>query len=150
MHDGACFVDLRVIYGQEVTSICNYSTPYRIPEFSPITYYLYDGIEFTINTHFERTAAVNLNDVQITRLAPHADTALFQGFYVDGTVPVCLNTWLNRCTHTFDQDASCDPCEYSVTVSGYDSSTDDNVYVSNVATSNGTVPCIVPLPGKNN
>ena len=125
---------------------CNYSTPYPIPESSG--YYLYDGIDLTINTYYDRTAAVTWDSVRITRPSPHATTTFFNGFFAFGT-PSCQSVWLNRCTHTFVQDSSCDPCEFSVTVSAFDSSTDFTEFVSNVAANTGTVFCIVSVRGKN-
>ena len=78
---------------------CNYSTPFPIAESTE--YYLYDGIELTLNTHYDLIAAVNLQSVQITRLPTYSRTAVFQGFFGAGT-PSCHSVWLNRCTNTFD------------------------------------------------
>ena len=130
-----------MIDGQDVTSTCNYSTPYPVPESTE--YYLYDGIDLTINTHFDLATAVNLISVQITRVAPHTSVALFQGFRGAGT-PGCLNAWQNRCSqHTFDRDSNCDSCDFSVTLSDYDPSIDETAYASNVAANTGSVPCDV-------
>ena len=124
---------------------CNYSTPYPIPESTE--YYLYDRIGFTISSYYERTAVVDLRSVFITRPPPRASTTLFNSFFIGGA-PRCLNAWENRCNYTFDQDDSCGPCNFSVTVSDYNTSTDDIEYVSYIETNTGTQPCFVPLPGK--
>ena len=138
------FVDVSVIDGQAVSMTCNYSTPYPIPESDG--YYLYDGIDLTINTNFVPTSAVNLQNAQITRIPMHLSTTLFRGIFDLGT-PACLSVWENRCAHTFDQDGSCDPCGYSITLSGYDTSTDDIEYLSTIATSGGTESCNIALTG---
>ena len=142
--------DFTIVNGQVLALTCNYSTPYTIPESSPTEYYLYDGINFTVYSSFERVANVSLINVEIFRTQALSGTVPFRGFYVAGTPVVCLAAWLNRCTYTFDQDSSCDPCEFSVTVSGYDSSTDDTEYRCVVQTTNGTVSTSVVLAGKTN
>ena len=128
---------------------CDYNTPYSIPETSPTEFYLYDGINFTMNIYFEyiNGSLIPLN-VQITRVRPHSTTFLFRGIFCLGRV-ACLNFWRNRCTHTFDQDDTCNPCEYSVTTSSYNSSIDDTQYVSGFATTIGTEFCIIDLSGNN-
>ena len=138
--------DFTKVVGQNVTVTCNYSTPYPIPESSPTEYYLYDGIDLTINTFYRPLTAVILDSVQITRIASLPSLFLFRGFFGAGT-PSFFNAWAGRCTHTFDQDDSCDPCEFSVTLSGYNTSTDDAAYVSAVGASSGTESCTVNLEG---
>ena len=135
-----------MVNNQNVAVTCNYSTPYPIPESSPTEYYLYNGINFTINTHYQLTVASELLSVQITRASPNTDQSLFHGVFTAGS-PGCQNTWLNRCTHTFVQDSSCDPCDYSVTVSGYDTSTDDIEYVTAVEAFSANESCRVTLTG---
>ena len=97
-----------------------------MPESSSTEYYLYDGLDLTINTHYQIiNTAVPLQRVQITTII---GTTIFNGFYAGGT-PACENVWRNRCSqHTFDMNASCDPCEFSVTLSGYNSTIDDAAY----------------------
>ena len=136
----------RIIDGQDVNVTCNYSTPYPIPESTE--YYLYSGIDLTANTYFSLTdASVILLNVQITRTTVHSSTSLFRGFFGTGTTPSCRNQWLNRCTHTFDQDDSCDPCEYSVMVFNYNNLTYDAEYLSDVTTTTGAGPCILSVTG---
>ena len=140
------FVDVTLIDGQNVILTCNYSTPYPIPESTG--YYLYDGISLTINSYYRLTAAVPLQRVRITRTSLLSGTTLFNGFFAGGT-PACEALWLNRCSqNTFDQDASCDPCEFSVTLFSYNTSTDDASYVS-VVTTTSSETCALPLTGNN-
>ena len=136
-----------MLNGQSVDVNCNYTTNYAIPESSG--YYMYDGIDLTIDSYYTVTADVRLQRVQITRLSTRSGTPLFNGFFTVGT-PSCQTVWRNRCTNTFDQDADCDPCHFSVTLHGYNTSIDDAMYVSNVATNRGTENCLVALTGKNN
>ena len=136
-----------MVEGQDVTVNCNYSTPYPIPEMSPTEYYLYDGIGLTIRTFYELTSGVPLR-VQITETTAHSNTPLFNGFFDTGTTPNCQNTWINRCTHSFDQDASCNPCDYSVTLSSYNSSIDQTTYVC-IVTATSSESSLVALTGKN-
>ena len=136
------FLDFAMIHGQNITlTACNYSTPYPIQ--GSTGYYLYDGINLTINTYFEHTA-VTLISVQITSTR---DTSFFFQAFFGRSVASCLESWQNRCTHTFDPDSSCDSCDYSVTLSSYDSSLDDMAYVTGVATTIASPACVVALTG---
>ena len=117
---------------------CNYSTSYPIPESTE--YYLYDGINFTIHTYYRLTASgLVLLNAEIERTSSQT---LFRGFF--GGSSGCLNAWRDRCTSDFDES----PNEFSITVSAYDSSTDDRVYITSVATTDGTESCRVDVAGK--
>ena len=116
---------------------CNYSTPYPIPESTE--YYLYDGINFSLNIYHELTDdTVFLLNAQLTTAS---STSLFTGFF--GSSSACVNAWLNRCTHNFDQN----PSGFSVTLSAFDSSRDQTEFVINIATTTGSDSCTVALTG---
>ena len=134
--------------GQDVNVTCNYSTSYPIPESAG--YYLYDGIDLTINTHYRLTAAAIPLQGFLTRSRLHSFATLFRGHFGINTTNLCINLWQNRCSDiTFDyQDTSCDPCHFSVTLSAYDSSIDDTEYVTNVATTTETEFCSIFVTGK--
>ena len=140
------FADFTMTHGQNVNMTCNYSTPYSIPESAD--FYLYDGINLTMTTYYEVAPGRSLDSVQITRPPPDASTSLFNGFFILGT-PGCQNLWVGRCTHTFDQDDTCDPCEFSVTLVAYNPSSDDDEYRSVLTTSSGTDSCRIFLEGNN-
>ena len=130
---------------QNLEITCNYTTNYAIPESSG--FYLYDEIDLTIDSYYQVTAAVQLQRVQITRLSSRSGTSLFNGFFAVG-MPACQNTWINRCTNTFDQDADCDPCHFSATLHGYNTSIDDDAYLS-VITTTSSQACTIQLAGKH-
>ena len=77
----------------EVT--CNYTTNYAIPESSG--YYLYDGIDLTIDSYYQLIAPVQLQRVQITRLSSRSGTSLFNGFFAVGRA--CMSEYMDKQMH---------------------------------------------------